>query len=367
MTIPTFARRVLAAASFLHLAAATPAWAITANDERADGESGAMRDASGGDTTLKPGDQLFDEKEYRLEQKLGPDLSVNSHMRLEAPERRASTRIAPERDGAGVEAGLYLDQLFVTYETDHAGMRLGKYRGLDFGAPRLGAGDVGMFGHDRPLDAYRQGSAIGVNPFAKFDAGLGGALRLDASIHRPERAEDTAAIGTPYETQALPELAPSTMATLSARNALGIAGFGYHLGLQSLSPDPAGDDVERSGAMAGLSYGTSFGGNRLRSVAEFGYMRETGPDGGETLNPSLAVTGVLNDSWRAFANYARSYAPDEAAADAGELRYGAGLGYKFSQGPSLDMSWQRRTERDFSADESRQDDIGVRMRYDLKF
>ena len=96
-------------------------------------------------------------------------------------------------------------------------------------------------------------------------------------------------------------------------------------------------------------------------------MNDTVASGAETTRPGFAVQGALNDTWRAFANYQRAYSPEQALTDSGERRVGAGIGYTFNQGPSLDMSWQRKTEVDQGVDTQRQDDVGVRMRYDLKF
>lgn len=369
MTIPTFARAVCAA-----MLLATPALALDDAIDRApaapDAASDSTHGSKGGDTTLSTGSGLFREKEYSVETKINPAFSISSKLRIEQPAGAAIDHAALDHGGQPVatptaEGGLYLDQLYGQYENAHGGMRIGKYDNPSFGVPRDGRGDVGMFGHDSPLDDYRLSRAVGVNPFGKYDAGVAGRLRLDASVFRPEDAAGAAAFGAPVEQRADPPL--STAAALNASNALGIGGLGYHLGLQHAAPDLAGDNTDRRGAAGGVSYGTALMGQTLRTSAELGYLRDTDATGAETTRPGFAVQGALNDNWRAFANYQRAFTPEQAATESGERRLGAGVGYKFNQGPSLDMSWQRKTEADQGIDTSRQDDVGVRMRYDLKF
>jgi len=369
MTIPTFARAACAV-----LLLATPALALDETVDQVPAARDAARDASGepsgGDTTLTTGSGLFREKEYKVETKVNPAFSISSKVRIEQPAGAAQDGAVlppgaqpvatPTADG-----GLYLDQLYGQYENAHGGMRIGKYDNPNFGAARDPRGNVGMFGNDSPLDDYRLNRAVGVNPFGKYDAGAAGKLRLDGSVFRPEDEAGAAAFGAPVEPRAAPPV--SSAASLNASDALSVGGLGYHLGMQHAAPDPAGDNIDRRGAAGGVSYGTAILGNSLRTSAELGYMRDTTTTGDETTRPSLALQGALNDNWRAFANYQRAYTPEQALTESGERRLGAGLGYKFNQGPSLDMSWQRKTEADQGIDTSRQDDVGVRMRYDLKF
>lgn len=365
MTILTFAQ---AACAVMLLAA--PALALDDAIEPAPTAPNTSNEASGGDTTLATGSGLFREKEYKVETKINPAFSISSKLRIEQPPGAAIDRAALDHGAQAVatptaEGGLFLDQLYGQYENAHGGMRLGKYDNPSFGVPRDGRGDVGMFGPDSPLDDYRLNRAVGVNPFGKYDAGAAGRLRVDGSVFRPEDAAGAAAFGAPVEPRAAPPL--STAASLNASNALGVTGLGYHLGLQHAAPDPAGDNTDRRGAAGGVSYGTSLLGNSLRSSAELGYMNDSTAAGAEVTRPGFAVQGALNETWRAFANYSRAYTPEQAATESGERRLGAGVGYKFNQGPALDMSWQRKTEADQGVDTSRQDDVGVRMRYDLKF
>ncbi len=364
MTIPTFAR-----VTALLLLAST-AFALDDSAQRAPAAGEAAHGAEGGgDTTLKPDTGLFGEKEYKVETQVRPGFSINSKVRIEqptgAPVDRAVLDHAGQPVASSTEGGLYLDQLYGQYENAHGGVRIGKYDSPNFGAARDPRGNVGMFGNDSPLDDYRVNRAVGVNPFGKYDAGAAGQLRVDGNLFRPEDAAGAAALGAPVEPRAAPAL--SSAASLNASNALGVGGLGYHMGLQHVAPDPAGDNVDRRGAAGGVSYGTSLLGNSLRTSAELGYMQDTDAAGGETMRPGLALQGALNDTWRAFASYQRAYTPEQALNDSGERRLGAGLGYKFDQGPSLDMSWQRKTEMDQGIDTQRQDDVGVRMRYDLKF
>lgn len=363
MTIPTLAR---AAAAILLVA--TPALAL--DDTTLPAPAATPGEGNGGDTTLSTGDGLFRDKEYKVETRINPAFSISSKVRIEQPAGTAIDRAALDHGAQPVatptaEGGLYLDQLYGQYENAHGGLRIGKYDNPGFGVPRDGRGDVGMFGHDSPLDDYRLNRAVGVNPFGKYDAGVAGRLRVDGSVFRPEDQAGAAAFGAPVEPRAAPPL--SSAASLNSSNALGVNGLGYHLGLQHAAPDPAGDNVDRRGAAGGVSYGTAVLGNNLRTSAELGYMRDATDAGSETMRPGFAVQGALNDTWRAFANYQRAYTPEQALTESGERRLGAGVGYKFNQGPSLDMSWQRKTEADQGVDTTRQDDVGVRMRYDLKF
>lgn len=366
MTIQTGAARILASCAVLLAAHAHAAEVV---EQRASAPAAAPRGAggetTGGDTTLNQDGGLFRDTTYKVETKINPSFSINSQMRLQPPSA------ALDNDGAGVGAvaadrGLYLDQLYAKYENDRAGLRFGKYDNLAFGVARQAGRDVGMFGHDSPLDDYRLNRALGVNPFAKYDAGVAGQTRLDASVFRPEDATGSAAIGTQAGDGRPSSSAASMAMSFDGSKPFQVDGLGYHVGLQHLAPDQATDAAERNGAAAGLSYGTQVLGNKLSTSAELGYMRE-GTGSGETLRPGMALQGALNDTWRAFANYSRAYTPAEAATEGGERRYGAGLGYRFSQGPTLDMSWQRRAEADQGVDATRKDDVGLRMRYDLKF
>lgn len=361
--------QILARAASVLLLTATPAFALDETAQPAPAGEAASDAKGGGDTTLSTDTGLFREKEYKVETQVRPGFSINSKVRIEQPAGAPADRAVLDHAGQPVastaEGGLYLDQLYGQYENAHGGVRIGKYDSPNFGAARDPRGNVGMFGNDSPLDDYRLNRAVGVNPFGKYDAGAAGQVRVDGNLFRPEDAAGAAALGAPVEQRAAPAL--SSAASLNASNALGVGGLGYHLGMQHTAPDPSSDNVDRRGAAGGVSFGTSLLGNSLRSSAELGYMQDTTAAGAETTRPGLALQGALNDTWRAFANYQRAYTPEQALTDSGERRLGAGLGYKFNQGPTLDMSWQRKTEMDQGVDTSRQDDVGVRMRYDLKF
>lgn len=384
--IPPAARRVspmptaaglLAAMALLASMPAARALDATANAQVNQG----ARDDTGNNGGAQQSDDTFRKTDYKVDTRLGPELSISSRVRVRPPSvdggSDAGGLVAPgsasgSASGAD-DRGLYVEQMYGTYEKPFGGVRVGKYDNPAFGGPNAAPRGPGVLGWESPLDEYRLNRALGVNPFAKLDGGVAGKIRVDASVFgAPDTA--TAPVGASG-----PETAPSRTGTqepslalsLDGNDVLRVKGLGYHLGMQRLTTDPADPAAARHGVATGLRYGTALGdGSRLGVSAEAGYVQQTDPAGAEVVRPGMALQGSLND-WRAFANYSatREAAPAPAAEPApGERGYGAGLGYVFDKGPSVDLAWMRRkTERESPTEEAARDSVGLRMKYDLKF
>ncbi|MCC7047588.1 MAG: hypothetical protein IT562_12825 [Alphaproteobacteria bacterium] len=334
------------------------------------------RGDTGNNGGAQQSDDAFRRTEYKVDTRLGPELSISSQVRVRPPSVDGgsdASGIAPGLAGATDDRGLYVEQMYGTYERPFGGVRVGKYENPAFGVPNDAPRGPGVLGWESPLDEYRLNRALGVNPFAKLDAGVAGNVRVDASVFgAPDAA--TAPIGA-----AGPESSPSRGGTqspsvalsLDASDVMRVKGLGYHLGMQRLAADPADPAAARQGVATGLRYGTALGGgSQLGVSAEAGYVQQADPAGAEVVRPGMALKGSLDD-WRAFANYSatREAAPAPPAEPAtGERSYGAGLGYVFGQGPSVDLAWMRRkAERESLTEEAARDSVGLRMKYNLKF
>src|SRR5262249_21537508 len=104
-------------------------------------------------------DRLFNGNKYNVDQKVNDSFSVNSSLRFEPAQTSLN-------GGEATRSQVYLDQMYVKYEwKSTAGLRMGKFENPRFGVANPSPREVGIFGHDSPLDAYESGRALGVNPY----------------------------------------------------------------------------------------------------------------------------------------------------------------------------------------------------------
>lgn len=286
------------------------------------------------------------------------ELSAHMHWVLEPV-----TDPEPDEDRVFGDHGIFLEDLFLNFESDGVRVYGGKFT-PHFGAAYDAA--PGIYGVDFAED-YEFTERIGLGGAYTFDGGELGEHSLSASVFFLDTVLNHS-IGNSRGTLGLSDGGASNTERLNSF-ALGldgeisiVSGLGYHLAYIDQAEGLGGERNERGlagGLLGAFDLGDDWGVNALFEVAHFNNA-DTVADQERTF-----VTGGIEVTYRgwglSFSRTERLLDPPDGADEVNDHLTTVSLGYEFNFGLGVNFGWKRET-----VDDADTDFVGFLLTYALE-
>lgn len=271
-----------------------------------------------------------------------PNLSILVHGVLEPVQGPG-----PRDDRAFDDEGLFIEDLYVAYETGPFALRAGKFT-PDFG--RAWEDAPGVFGTDFAVDGYEFAERIGVGGEVSVAGGAAGSLTLAASTF----FLDT----TVLSRSAITNRGRTTLSSGGVSNTEDFSSFALALSGVEIPMAPGlsyyaafihqakgrGDTAAENGFALAADHSFALGNVTVVPFAEFAWFDDATGVSGQSLNLLTTSLQFDWDQWNfALSRTARTTDP-AGGPDVDDVLLQLSIGYEFDSGVALNVGWKHTEE-----------------------
>jgi hypothetical protein len=305
-------------------------------------------------------DDLFTKTEAEPRLRLTPELSLAGHLTLDTIDK------APTESRAFEDEGLFVEELYLAYDTERWGLLAGKFN-VNFGIAQREA--PGIYGNDFALAGYDFTERVGLGGRLSGDLGPAGRVDLSASTFfldtsvlseslLADRGRTRLEDGGPSNTEDLSSFAVA----LDGEQIPGLPGLAWHAAFIRQAPGETEGEDERGVALALYGRWPGPGGTEIAPVIEG--VRFEDADGVAGRERSFLTTGaeLASGPWSLALVHNLRRTSDEAQGTDDDQLVQVSVGYQFDFGLEAHVGWRWARE---DGDES--ETLGVLLAYGFSF